>query len=324
MSSARSKPRVRDACSTAQPQQLSTWKEAGSVTIRWLNGKIRASLPVQEAAGYRFSPQKCCHDDLIWSGMSQPLPGDDLWCRRYRPAGNAAARLVCLPHAGGSAPFFLPVSAALSPGVDVVAIQYPGRQDRRTEQPIDDIGVLADRLHGILRRQPPLPLTLFGHSMGASLAFEVTRRLEADGPGPVRLFASGRRAPSTHRDETVHQRDDAGILAEVRALNGTASSVLSDDELMRAALPALRADYRAAETYRCAPDVAVSCPITVLTGDSDPKTTLDEANAWSRHTTGSCDLRVFPGGHFFLTERAEEILGLLGHHFRAEQAYSPA
>ena len=55
--------------------------------------------------------------------MSQPFPGDDLWCRRYRPARSAAARLVCLPHAGGSATFFLPVSAALSPGVDVVAIQ---------------------------------------------------------------------------------------------------------------------------------------------------------------------------------------------------------
>src|SRR5580658_7928209 len=163
--------------------------------------------------------------------MSQPSSDDELWCRRYRPARNAPARLVCLPHAGGSAPFYLPVSAALSPDVDVVAIQYPGRQDRRGERPIDDIAVLADHLHGILRRQPPLPVTIFGHSMGAVLGFEVARRLEADGQGPVRLFVSGRRAPSTHRDENVHLRDDAGILAEVRAMNGTASALLGDDEL---------------------------------------------------------------------------------------------
>jgi surfactin synthase thioesterase subunit len=254
--------------------------------------------------------------------MSQPFPGDDLWCRRYRPARSAATRLVCLPHAGGSATFFLPVSAALSPGVDVVAIQYPGRQDRRAEQPIDDIGALADRIEAILRHQRPLPLTLFGHSMGAALGFEISRRLEADGRGPVRLFASGRRAPSTHRDETVHLRDDAGILAEVRALNGTASALLGDDELMRAALPSLRADYRAAETYSCGPDVTVNCPITVLTGDDDPKTTLDEANAWSRHTSGAFDLQVFPGGHFFLTDHAEEIIKRLDHHFRAEHAWT--
>jgi len=237
------------------------------------------------------------------------LPSDeDLWCRRHRPAKKPAARLVCLPHAGGSASFFLPVSAALSPGIDVLAIQYPGRQDRRAERPINDMAVLADRVHDILRRQPAMPLVLFGHSMGAILAFEVTRRLEADGKGPVRLFASGRRAPSTYRDEAVHLRDDAGIMAEVRSLNGTASPVLSDDEMMRAVLPALRADYGAIESYLCAPGTTVSCPISVLVGDNDPKTTLDEAKAWATHTSGPFDLRVFPGGHFFLNDHADEII----------------
>jgi surfactin synthase thioesterase subunit len=95
--------------------------------------------------------------------------------------------------------------------VDVVAIQYPGRQDRRTEQPISDLMVLADRIHAILRQQPELPLTLFGHSLGAAVGFEVARRLEAENHGPVRLFASGRRAPSTFRDENVHRLDDAGM-----------------------------------------------------------------------------------------------------------------
>jgi surfactin synthase thioesterase subunit len=256
--------------------------------------------------------------------MSQPSVDDNLWCRRYRPAGDAAARLVCLPHAGGSAPFFLPVAAALSPGVDVVAIQYPGRQERRTEQPISDMAVLADRIHAILRRQPETPVTLFGHSLGAVLGFEVARRLEADGHGPVRLFASGRRAPSTYRDEKVHLLDDAGILAEVRRMNGTASSVLSDDEMMRAALPALRADYQAAETYTCAPEITVNCPITALTGDRDPKTTVEEADAWARHTSGSFDLQVFPGGHFFLTDHADQVIKILDRHFQADRAGSLA
>ena len=254
--------------------------------------------------------------------MSESRPGDDLWCRRYRPARNPSARLICLPHAGGSATFFVPVAAALSPGVDVVAIQYPGRQERRREDPIDDIHILADRVHAIISRQPELPLTLFGHSMGALLAFELARRLEASGGTPVWVFASGRRAPSTHRDETIHARDDAGIMAEVRALNGTASSVLGDQDMMRAILPALRADYRAAETYSCSPQTAVTCPITVLTGDNDPKTTLEEASAWASHTTGPFDLQVFRGGHFFLTDHADQIIKLLHGHFHARATAS--
>jgi surfactin synthase thioesterase subunit len=198
-----------------------------------------------------------------------------------------------------------------------VAIQYPGRQDRRAERPIADMAILADRVYDVLRSQPKMPTTLFGHSMGAILAFEVARRLEADGYPPVWLFASGRRAPSASRDDKVHLRDDAGILEEVRRLNGTVSSLLGDDEMMRAALPALRGDYHAIETYACAEGVTVRCPITVLTGADDPKTSLDEAKAWEGHTSGSFDLRVFTGGHFFLTDMADEVIRLLSDHFAA-------
>jgi surfactin synthase thioesterase subunit len=252
--------------------------------------------------------------------MSQPVLNADLWCRRYRPARNATARLVCLPHAGGSAPFFLPVATALSPGVDVVAIQYPGRQDRRGERPLTSMDDLAGAIADVLGAEPELPVTFFGHSLGASVAFEVIRRFEAAGRRPVRLFASGRRAPSIASDDAVHLRDDAGILAEVRRLNGTSSALLSDDEMMRAALPALRADYEVAETYRCAPTDTVRCPVTVLTGDSDPKTTLEQAGAWQRHTTGSFGLRVFTGGHFFLTTHTEVITDILRAHFETGHA----
>jgi surfactin synthase thioesterase subunit len=241
----------------------------------------------------------------------QPSSEDGLWCRRYRPAHEPTARLVCLPHAGGSASYFRPVALALDARTDVVVVQYPGRQDRRRERPIGDMAEFADRLYEVLRRQPELPLVLFGHSMGAVLGFEAARRFEADGAAPAHLVASGRRAPSTHREgEAVHLMDDDGIIAELRHMDGTVSVLLDDEDMMRATLPALRADYKATETYRPA-DAALSCPITALTGDSDPKTTLEEAEAWSRHTTGRFDLRVYRGGHFFLADNAARINALL-------------
>lgn len=242
----------------------------------------------------------------------------DLWVRSYHSSPDAAARLVCFPHAGGSASFYFPVSAALSPVADVVAVQYPGRQDRHTEKGIESIAELADRAADALRAHDDgLPLTFFGHSMGAVLAFEVARRLERDGRAPTHVFASGRRAPSSFRPENVHQRDDDGVIAEMRKLSGTDPRVLGDEEVLRMVLPAIRSDYTAIEKYRAEAGAQVGSPITVLVGDDDPRTTLDEARAWEPHTMGTFSLRVFSGGHFYLTEHAQEVIALLRAHFTA-------
>ncbi|MFI6475750.1 thioesterase II family protein [Streptomyces sp. NPDC050516] len=238
-----------------------------------------------------------------------------LWARRFHPAPSSPSQLFCFPHAGGSASFYFPVSAQLASVAEVFAVQYPGRQDRRKEVGPSDIADFADQVYDALR--PALtarPTTFFGHSMGATLAFEVARRLEADGGELAHLFASGRRAPSRIRDENVHRKTDEGIVGELKLLAGTDTALLGDEEILRMILPAIRSDYQAIETYRCAPDVTVRAPLTVLTGDSDPKTSLDEAEAWRGHTTGPFDLRVYPGGHFYLTAEAAAVIALLRQH----------
>ena len=137
------------------------------------------------------------------------------WIRRYHPAPDAAARMLCLPHAGGSASFFFPMSRDLTPRVEVLAVQYPGRQDRYQEPCLTSVDDFADQIGAALAdlewadgADGERPLALFGHSLGASVAFELTRRLEAAGRKPAVLFVSGRRAPSRHRTDTVHLRPD--------------------------------------------------------------------------------------------------------------------
>lgn len=228
-----------------------------------------------------------------------------LWLRRYHSAPAATSRLVCFPHAGGSASYFHPVSARFAPAVDVVALQYPGRQDRRQEPCLTDIGSLADHITAEIASLPALPTVFFGHSMGAVLAFETLVRLEArSSPASLALVASGRRGPATTRRETVSEESDEALIREIRKLNGTESSLLADDDILRMALPSLRGDYRAIESYRCPASRVISAPITVLTGDSDPKTSLAEAGTWVQHTRGDFRMRVFSGGHFFLQEHA--------------------
>jgi surfactin synthase thioesterase subunit len=230
------------------------------------------------------------------------------WVRRFEPAPDAPTRLVCFPHAGGSATYYYPVAKALAPSIETLAIQYPGRQDRRHEPCIDDIRVLADLVVDEIRDWADRPTALFGHSMGATLGFEVALRLQAIGVGPLVLFASGRRAPSTHRDETVHLLDDDGLVADLKRLSGTQSALLGDDEVIRMVLPSVRSDYRAAETYRWYGSDELRCPIVALTGDADPQVTLAEAEAWARHTTESFRLRVYDGGHFFLNDHAADVM----------------
>jgi surfactin synthase thioesterase subunit len=118
----------------------------------------------------------------------------------------------------------------------------------------------------------------------------------------------------------VHERDDDGIIAELRALDGTDSAVFGDEELLRLALPAIRGDYTAVETYTCPADRRLRCGITVLSGDSDPGTPPEEAGAWRNHTLGPFRMRVFSGGHFFLTEHRAAVEDLLAGHLHRARA----
>jgi pyochelin biosynthetic protein PchC len=240
----------------------------------------------------------------------------DLWIRRYFPSPDAAFQLLCLPHAGGSAPFYRPVAQALSPRVEVLAVQYPGRQDRLRETMIGSVRELADAVATAAADAIDRPFAIFGHSLGATLAYEVGVRLEAAGLVPARVFASGRRAPSAVRDERVHLADDNGLVAELRRLSGTAQQIFGDEELMRMVLPAIRNDYRAAETYRHAGGPRLSSPITAITGTSDPKATIAEVKAWAGHTESGFELKTYTGGHFYLIDHAGAVINLIDERLR--------
>jgi surfactin synthase thioesterase subunit len=259
--------------------------------------------------------------------VPQPAEQFTKWVRRSHPAPQAKTRLVCLPHAGGSASFYFPVSRALAPAVEVLAVQYPGRQDRRQEPNIPDLHVMADRIFDAIRHLDDKPLALFGHSMGAVLAYEVALRMQDAGlPAPARVFTSGRRAPSCPRDERIHAESDEQLVAELRKLSGTADAMLTDPELLEMIMPAIRSDYRAVETYAHDPGRRLDCPMTVLTGDADPRVTVEEAAAWDHHTSGPTDLHVYPGGHFYLAEPRESalVIELLRERLAEQGAEAPA
>ncbi|GAB3213921.1 thioesterase II family protein [Marinactinospora thermotolerans] len=248
----------------------------------------------------------------------------DLWLRRFAPDPAAPARVLFLPHAGGAASFYRPLCRALAGVAEAIAVQYPGRQERRREPCVEDLHQMADLVAEVLAGAPERPTALFGHSMGAVVAFELALRLEERGAAPVALFVSARRAPSQYRVEDLYLQSDERVLEEIRRLDGTDTTFLEDEELVRLILPTLRSDYRAIGTYRPRPGKATSAPITVLVGDSDPRMSAPEAPHWAGHTSAGIDVHSFRGGHFYLAEHVEPVAGLIGRRLREAGVPVPA
>ncbi|MFJ4473181.1 thioesterase II family protein [Streptomyces sp. NPDC089424] len=240
------------------------------------------------------------------------------WIHRFHPNDDSEFRIVCFPHAGGSATYFHALSEALSPELDVLAVQYPGRQERRAEGCVENFAELADLTYAALRRcEDGRPTVFFGHSMGSVLAFEVARRRQDDmGTPPAWLLASGYPPPSLLRGGTVHRRDDDGLVDELRSVNGTDPVYLENKHLRASILFAVRGDYTAIETHPRLTGVRLDCPLTMLVGDDDPHTTTAEAEAWREHTTGDFSLRVFQGGHFYLDQYGQEVNDIISSTVR--------
>ncbi|PPS71841.1 MULTISPECIES: thioesterase II family protein [Streptomyces] len=247
---------------------------------------------------------------------------DGQWFRRFGDPEPDALRLICFPHAGGAASAYLPLSRLLRPHVEVRAVQYPGRQDRRLETPVADIGELASVVAQKLQdEETAAPYAFFGHSMGALIAYETARILEERGARPPRrLFLSARGAPGPRRSPHDVLPDDEAVLAAVRRLGGTGVALLDDPELVAMVLPALRADYTALAAYSWTPGEPLHTPVTVLCGDADPVVSVEEAAGWRAFTRAETEVRVFPGGHFYVDQRLDDVAEVVLRGVRSASA----
>jgi medium-chain acyl-[acyl-carrier-protein] hydrolase len=169
------------------------------------------------------------------------------------------------------------------------------------------IGAVVDELAPRVAEAGEGRFAIFGHSMGALVAFELARRLRAlGGPTPLALLVAGMGAPHCppSRPPARHLPDDEFIVA-VDRYGGLPAAVLESDELLELVLPALRADFEAAETYRYVPGEPLDVPIVAAAGVEDAFVPDGTLEAWADHTSVGCEARRMPGGHFFLHERPE-------------------
>ena len=245
--------------------------------------------------------------------MSPVPPGNHL--HKLTSGRPAPARLYCFPYAGGSASAYRSWADIMPQGVELVAYQLPGRSERISEPAATDIrasvpevasAIAADICDG--------PYGLFGHSMGASLAYEVALELRRQGAeGPRLLALSGRRAPSCDIEKHNEYRElsDDLFLDKIQSLGGTPAQLLENPDILELILPTLRADFIADETYMARPTVPLDCQFLVFGGNADPVTPVPSLRPWEEFSAGQATVHIYPGGHFFLWDHAPEILQLI-------------
>ncbi|MEU9255843.1 alpha/beta fold hydrolase [Streptomyces sp. NPDC048270] len=246
------------------------------------------------------------------------------WLRRREAQSPAASRLVCLPHAGGTAASFAGWSGRLPAGVELIAVQYPGRQDRLGEEPIGDMATMAEQVADALRPLLDLPLFLFGHSMGTGLAYEVAGLLEREeGFVAQHVFVSARPAPHRIDGEHRHRLSDEDLVAAMRRLGGPDAEVYNHPELLPLILPPLRADLALLDRYRPERLTPLRAPLTVFGGESDDTCPVSELPAWSAATTAGVRVRTFPGGHHYLRACEDEVLAEVSAEILSYQGRQP-
>lgn len=223
-------------------------------------------------------------------------------------------RLFCFPYAGAGASVYRAWGEELPADVEICALQAPGREARLREPPLDDLGELVGRTAEHIRPLLDLPAVFFGHSMGAVVAFELTRTLEADHGSPVRLLiVSGRRAPQLQEPEPpIAGLSDDAFVAEIRRrYNGIPDELMQYPDLLALLLPALRADVAALERYQYRSGEPLECPVTAMGGADDPRALVAALQGWREVTRGPFSVQVFPGGHFYLQTARAQLLATL-------------
>ncbi|MBT3153773.1 thioesterase [Streptomyces sp. CHD11] len=241
------------------------------------------------------------------------------WIAGRYAAGPARLRLFCLPPAGGSAASFTVWRPYLPRGVELAPVQLPGRGPRIDEPVPYALEPLADALLDALRGELDLPYVLFGHSFGAVVAYELTRRIERQHGlrAPAALVVSAHRAPHVPLGrERLTGSGDRRLAAWLHRTGGLPGELLEHPEFLRDLLRAVRADLEIAERYLLPGPVPVRCPLVVLAGADDDVCAPSAAEPWAGYGAPPPRTRVVPGGHSYPRTHPESTLAAVTGELR--------
>lgn len=200
-------------------------------------------------------------------------------------------------------------------------MELPGRGHRATAAADISPGEVADRIVADARG----PYAIYGHSLGARLAFETARELRRRGaPPPARLYVGAAHPP--HLPEPLariaHLTEDE-FLDQLILRAGAPAAIRDHPDVVAALLPAIRADLAWLKAYRFRPEPPLATPVVAFAGTDDREVDAPVMLGWARHTTGGFRLHELVGDHMFLTSATDELTGLILADLAADPAAGP-
>lgn len=234
----------------------------------------------------------------------------DWFVRCQHTPAEAPLRLFAFPFAGGGTAIYRQWGERLR-RTNVYSALLPGRERRLGEPPIGDMSLLIDRMLPAFLSLADRPFVLFGHSMGALIAYELAIRLRAHDMCPRHLIVSAYRSPECPKRRVLHPLPDTEFVDELRGYGGTEANVLAQPELMEILLPMIRADFRLHETYVFTNRPPLNCPVTAIVATRDQHVAEDEMTAWADKTDRSFALMRVDGSHFYISESPDSALAIV-------------
>lgn len=234
------------------------------------------------------------------------------WLLTAPSVTKVGIRLFCFPYAGGGASFFRKWQEKLPDWIDVCPVQFPGRENRLSEPLITRFDELVNAASRALAPYFDQPFVLFGHSLGARIAFELARDLRrTQGSSTCLLIASGSRAPHIHKPEPVRHLSDDEFLCDMRRCADIPETIMQSRAFLEMFLPVIRADFTMDETYVYSEEVPLDCPVCVFCGTKDLGIGKENGEAWALHTEAEFSLKMFVGDHFFLNSAQPFLLRVI-------------
>lgn len=244
---------------------------------------------------------------------SRPPTCDPSAFVRLSRTSSPQVRLFCFPYAGATASTFAKWPSGLPPQVEVQALEPPGHARRFTEPVFDRLAPLLQYVTGEILPYLDRPFALFGHSMGALVAFELARSLQNEHRiTPCHLFVSGRPAPQVRCSTPFYDWPDREFIDEVIRLGGIPEQIAEHPDILQLFTPILKADFAVSQTYIYRPTRKLTCPLTVFGGANDHSVSRLDLDLWAEHTNyAPPSIHILNGGHLFIDSSQSAVLQVI-------------